>query len=152
MNSLGFRSFAYENGKNAIRKTLGNLNLITKSFWSFISNKCKNNRLPSSVFLNGVESEEGEEITNMFASHFKSFYTISNPEFPPIKPGPPIELSNIAITEEELISAIKEINVTAGPGPDLISASIISIYSVDLVDPLLWIFNTSLQKGIFPER
>ena len=54
------------------------------------------------MFLNGVESEEGEEITNMFASHFKSFYTISNPEFPPIKPGPPIELNNIAITEEEL--------------------------------------------------
>ena len=72
------------------------------------------------MFINGVETEEGEEIANMF--DFKLFYTISNPILDAIKPSPSIELSNINITKEELISAINELNVMAGPGPDLIPA------------------------------
>ena len=128
------------------------MQLNMKSFWSFINSKRKNNTAPSSVYLNGLEASGGANIASTFARHFKSFYTSSSPDLPPIKPDPPISLQSMKVTREELMQAIMVMNKNAGPGHDQIPALFISNCCANLIDPLLSIFNLSLETGVFSER
>ena len=120
-----------------------------KSFWSFVKTKRRKLDIPSSVYLGNTETEEGDEIVELFARHFKSSFTRSNPIIPPLK-HTPILVHDIRITRGELIDALNNMKKSTGYGPDQIPALFIYQCSNYLIDPLLDIFNSSLSTGVFP--
>ena len=100
--------------------------------------------------LGRVGASGEKSISNLFASYFKSFYKNFNPTLPPQEASETL-VQDLRISEEELWKAIKDMKKT-GPGPDNIPATFISKCSNCLLKPLLLIFNSSLESGIFPKR
>ena len=88
-----------------LKKIQSSSKFIMKSFWFFVNYKRKFDKIVNSVSLGEFEACEGDDVANLFASHFKSFYFKSSPSLP-LPLAVPISLQNIQITRSELIEAI----------------------------------------------
>ena len=81
-----------------------------------MNSKRKNVDIPNSVFLNDLEGSSGTDISKLFALHFRSSFTISDPPLPALLDSP-VRLEHMWIAPDELSEAILYMMATAGPGP-----------------------------------
>ena len=106
------------------------------------------------MFLNNKSANDGSGISNLIASHFKSVYKND-----PTSPLPPefylleednILLSNLVITDAEVLQQIKILKLKNSSGPDGVPSRLIYNCMFTLLEPLKILFNKSLISGYFP--
>ena len=109
-----FVRFVFVNVKNALLNILEKLKtplfIMFKSFWSFVMSKKKSFGIPNPVFLNNIEATDGREISKLFALHFRTPFTESNPDLPVLNDSPTL-CDSLWITEGELRQAMLAMNV-----------------------------------------
>ncbi|KAG6460286.1 hypothetical protein O3G_MSEX011890 [Manduca sexta] len=124
-----------------------------KKIWSYIKQlRGGSSIFPGKMYLDGRSAESGDEICNLFATHFSSVYTptdISNitdlgDRFPQFS------LGHIRINERSIGKILKSLDVSKGPGPDGIPPLFIKMTWKYLTMPLKIIFEKSIQSSTFP--
>lgn len=126
-----------------------------KSFWSFIKSKRQDKgSIPGEMELKGVKLATPSTICDAFAEHFSSVYASSGPIVPP-HPQPVLSvchgtLSRIQFTPPMVEKAFKNLDKNKGAGPDRIPAIFIANCASSLAYPLCFIYNFSLEHGVFP--
>ena len=82
------------------------------------------------------------------------FASVSNletePEWPNVPPLAPCELSEIVVTEREVIDQFETINISKPGGPDNLPPRLLRAIFQPLVKPLTILFNKSLYYGVVP--
>jgi hypothetical protein len=63
-----------------------------------------------------------------------------------------IDISDINLTEEEILKGLLQLNPNKGAGSDEIPPAFLINCAESLVKPLHFIFNRSLATGIFPSK
>lgn len=129
-------------------------------FWKFVRDKTgKKNGAPQSMFLGDEVAEGGEQVTELFASHFKAVYEgfnarngVDRAELQDAGGGLVDGINVIEIVFDRLLDVLLSLNVNKGAGPDMLPNLLLRECAVSLCEPLLFIFNKSLSQGIFPDR
>lgn len=129
----------------------------TKFFWTFIKDKRGGKSyLPSSMFMNNLQADSGNDIANLFVRHFSSVYSDSSINIGRPTSQVPTPMSNtlckLELSENEILNKIKKLDSCKGPGPDLIPPVFIKRCDKALTYPLWLIFNKSLALGVFPDE
>ena len=134
-----------------IKKVEESISNNVKGFWNHVNLNRGDDGIPSSMSLNAVNSSDGDEIVNMFASHFESVY--SDKTLPPIQVNPPTEnLFNVnSVSIDEVKTKLKDIDINKGPGTDGIPPIFLKNCSTTLAYPLTILFNISLRTCSFPK-
>lgn len=126
-----------------------------KNFWSFIKQqKGKNSNIPSEVYLDNKIAHSGDDICNLFASHFSSIYSPNDDRIDTnitcTKHFPQCILNKIKIRENDIVKVLKSIDISKGAGPDGIPPIFIKKTYRHLSLPLKILFEKSLQCSQFP--
>lgn len=128
------------------------INENANSFWSFIRSKADQGAIPKEMHLDANWASDGTGIANIFAKYFSSVFnpaTLSpHHQFTFDKS---VNLSGIHISPSEIQTALLELNINKGAGPDGIPNRILKLCSYSLYLPLNLIFSQSLNSGIFPK-
>lgn len=122
-----------------------------KLFWSYIKSKRNTNDLPKQMSYGSDFANNGNDIADLFAKYFATVH--SEPPTNTYIPDFSESYSNISsliVTENEIESALKSLDVSKGPGPDGIHPLFIKACTSVLVEPLCKLFNKSLSTGDFP--
>lgn len=96
--------------------------------------------------------ENDLEKANLLNKHFIEQSTVNdnNAKLPTFLPVSAERLNLITITREDVIYAIKCLDVNKASGPDLVSSKLIKEGMYQLVSPLVMLFNLSLSLKKFP--
>ena len=127
--------------KNDYNKYLKNVQLMAKKdpkfFWKFINSKRKDNSIPNEMFLDDRNGNDGESISNLFSTNFKSVYRTSTSHFSQpnqsqcstnykiYADGSTVDNFTIAIEPDEIFTALKNLKNSYHGGTDGIPSSII---------------------------
>ena len=96
-----------------------------------------------------------EEKATVLNRHFAAQTQLhTTPTLPPPNPRPePVPaLSQISITEQEVLSALNSLNSHKSTGPDQLSAKILKMLAILIAEPLAKLFNKSLSTSKFPHH
>ena len=127
-----------------------------KEFYSFIRQK----RVTTSTIGpisngNGDFTNDEEQICCILNTFFASVFTVEDlrdiPSVPAVELHNNVVLSNISITESDVLKCIDKLKVNKSPGPDTISPRVLKEAKCELVKPLTLLFNTSMQSGSMPD-
>lgn len=130
----------------------------TKQFWNFVKNMRRNDTdLPSSVAWDGRTANDGNEITNLFASFFESVY-VANPicassmhaQDKTTTDGVDVGLSELNVSYEQVLKELLKLDITKGAGPDALPNFFLKNCAAGLCEPITHIFDVSLKTGLFP--
>jgi hypothetical protein len=130
-----------------------------KLFWSFIKSK-KGNKgsYPQTMTDGQIITSSGLEICELFGSYFEGVYSVpglansnmSN-EYISLMDRYSQPITTPVISEETILKSLKSVNPNKGAGPDGIPPFFIVACADELLPALHFIFNRSLQSGVFPE-
>lgn len=127
-----------------------------RSFWRFVScSRRSKSGVPSTVKLGAHSATTGQDICDLFATHFKSVFNqtkSSNYNIPNHSTALGNLLGTVSFTFSEVLSKLKNLDPNKGAGPDGIPAYFVSQLAVPLHVPLTLIFNKSLSLGVFPSE
>lgn len=129
-----------------------------KVFWTYVKNKRGgSSQFPTSMSDGTTTSSEGQVICELFASYFSSVYSPINDENSKHRydllrnfENCSLNLNNIVIDLDMLLSKLKSIDINKGAGPDGIPPIFIRKTSSALGHPLMIIYRKSLSTGVFP--
>lgn len=125
------------------------------SFWRFVKSRKSSLSIPPAMFFEGITSDNVEGSVELFATFFKSVYNATSPSVSPESlsslPSYDIYLPRPTFTSSEVISALRNIDPSKGPGPDTLPPVFIHRCAEVLGPPLCRIFNLSLFEGVFPD-
>ena len=139
--------------RTAIHKIKSN----PKAFYSFAkSHSSVRSKITMMRDRQGDLVTEPKLIADALQYQFSSVYSDPNspvkyPEFPVPNIQYGFEDAMLAFTEQDFISAIKEINASSAPGPDNIPALLLKNCAVPLSVPLFLMWNNSFTLGEVPE-
>ena len=129
-----------------------------KFFYSYAKSK---SQVKSSINMLLNKSDEivtnKKGLTDILQDQFTSVYSdpnspeIRSAEFPQPTIGKQFEDYDIDITDDDIISAIKDIKVESSPGPDGIPAILLKNCASELCDPIIRIWKESYSSGIVPQ-
>lgn len=140
--------------KKYIDKTEVNLKNDTKQFWSFLANKKSNKSLPQRMYFDEVTASDNESICNLFINYFGSVYEQNTT--PSEVPRTIDNLNNnfiiTIVSKYQIKTALSNLDVKKGPGPDGIPAIFLKMCGDSLIEPLYIIFNKCLNYGIYPRK
>ena len=89
--------------------------------------------------------------SNALNEYFTSISTLDNePELPDLPTLSPCELSDIVITEQDVIDQFQILKINKPPGPDKLAPKFIKAIFPSLVIPISIIFNKTIQLGQVP--
>jgi hypothetical protein len=89
--------------------------------------------------------------SNALNEYFTSISTLDNePEHPDLHPLSPCELSDIVITEQDVIDQFQILKINKPPDPDKLAPKFIKAIFPSLVIPISIIFNKTIQLGQVP--
>ena len=91
--------------------------------------------------------------SNALNEYFASISTLDNaPELPDLPPLSPCELSDIVITEQDVIDHFQFLIINKPPGPDKLAPKFIKAIFTSLVTPIsiIHVFNKTIQLGQVP--
>ena len=130
-------------------------NTSQKAYWKIINkimNKCKAPKIPP-IFLNNKFIVNCKDKANEFAYFFTEQCKplINNSILPNFNYSTDSRFDTITISENEIISLIRSLNVGKANGPDGISAHMLIMCDETIVVPLKIIFESILVTGIYPE-
>lgn len=139
--------------KNYVSQTEQNLELNTKSFWSFVSNKNKSQKIPSTMSYQGQEINTNQGICDGFSQFFSSVFIPNTLETNISVTPNTVDIFSInCITREQISGHLNKLDISKSCGPDNIPAIFIKLCASSLTDPLYFIYNKSLKEGIFPDE
>ena len=150
--SLCYHNLFHKNRSNP-RKTWRTLNNLTGRGKSKLTN-------PLTIKSDTKIINDPDEAVNYMNNFFSNIGTNLNSStkipshnpsiFPPNSHYGSFVLTEV--TEEEVIDAINGLKSNAAPGYDEITVSLLKITSAHIAAPLVNIFNSSFNSGIFPSR
>lgn len=149
------QSLAY---KDYLTKTQSNLTADPSQFWKYVNSKKQVSGFPNVMSYKNVTESSVEGICNLFSLFFKDVYVDNNIQVTSQNAfnlnyiTSSIDISSIQLTRLEVLTALQQINVKKGNGPDYISPLLLRECAESLATPLTFIFNQSLAFGIFPNR
>lgn len=131
-----------------------NLKHDPKSFWSFVKNRKSGYRIPENVSYRNVTATTADESANLFADFFHSVHNddssnLSATEFSSI-PSLNVSLPMLTITQNDVFSALKKLDVSKGAGTDRLPPTFLVECAESLKTPVSIIFNRSLSERSFP--
>ena len=123
-----------------------------KNFFSYVKTKLKSNNFPSKMYLDGKESENSQDISNLFADFFREIYTSFSEEdrdreFFSFCPEFPNDVNVSQVNVKDILTTLKNLDPSKGPGPDGVPPTFLKTLASELTAPLFWIFNMSLKSG-----
>lgn len=125
------------------------------SFWNFVRNRRRSNRIPTDMTFENRTADSPETLADMFADFFENVHCSNSPTFSPdnLRQCPVFDLNCplLEITSADVVSALKELDVSKGPGTDNLPPVFLKECSESLQKPLCAIFNKSLRDCTFPE-
>ncbi|XP_062541593.1 uncharacterized protein LOC134209614 [Armigeres subalbatus] len=149
----GYNRFLY---KQYVRRKQDDLRRNPKKFWSFVNSKRQENGLPTSMYLGDGLANNLDEKCALFAEQFSSVFTNNiltaeetNAAIHTV-PRDLIDLDILQVTPLMIKLALKKLKLSFCPGPDGIPSCIFKKCGPVLAEPLLYIFNQSLQQQKFP--
>jgi len=140
-----------------LESTENNINRDVKYFWTYISNKQRNSRIPSSMTFRGNELKNDTDICNGFNNYFASVLepstAVNNPVYTRrgLQSQCPDTISLLGITEDLIYKKLCALNINKGAGADGIPPIFARECATELTKPLHILFNKSLQLGTFPD-
>lgn len=130
-----------------------------KSFWTYISSLKSSDGYPAAMSFEGRKSSDAQEICNMFSEFFKSTFEPSSikdtnniDQLELVQDSGLAHIHTIKLTEREVQSSLKSLDINKGAGHDGIPAFFIRSAASSLCVPLTIIFNKCLSEGVFPDR
>ncbi|VDI10310.1 Hypothetical predicted protein [Mytilus galloprovincialis] len=120
---------------------------IAKSVCKFKNKESQNSpiKVNGEILIHPIE--KATAINDYFCS-ISRFDT--EPQLPNVPPLAPYELSDIVITEQDVIDHFQILNINKPAGPDKLPPKFLKAIFPSLVTPLTFIFNKSLQSGTVP--
>lgn len=143
--------------KKYVSRVENQLETDARYFWKFVKNKrCNDLDIPNTMMWEEKTANTGAEITNIFASYFKSIYTDDNGRFPYQTADLHIEceanLSELNICFDEVFKQLGSLDIKKGAGPDGIPNIFLKGCAAGLCEPITHIFNKSVKTGVFPKQ
>lgn len=138
-----------------VQRTGSELKSDPRKFYRFVNYKREISGFPKSMSLDDHCSADDTEVCEMFAKFFESVYAdpfIFQPShFDYLQPDP-VEISDLAISMNELLDGLYSLDKNKGAGPDGIPPVFLRNTAERIAKPLLTIFNDSLASGVFPTK
>ncbi|XP_063707697.1 uncharacterized protein LOC134836418, partial [Culicoides brevitarsis] len=142
---------AYE---NYVRNSANAIKSQPKKFWKCLDHKRQIRGYPNSMSYKNVFVNDSHNICNSFKEFFATVY--EEDHFVDTAMNEHIQLdeylTDFTISRDVLLLELKNLDANKGPGPDGIHAAFLKKTADVIVDPLLNIFNMSLNKGYFPKN
>ena len=129
-----------------------NLRNDPQSLWKFIRTKTNKTRIPADMIYNNKCINTPTEIVQSFAEYFMSVYT--KPRTGTFYQEETSDLPSVhlnAFTKDMVIGAVKNLKRSSSIGDDEIPFFIVADCINTLADPLLAIFNKSIESHTFPK-
>ena len=125
-----------------------------KALFRYIASKNKSKeKIPDLDKGDGTYTENDAEKVNLLSDYFKSVYTTEDTSnIPEVSADLKSKLSNITITQEQILIALQSLNPNKSPGPDKVHPKILKELSEQLQYPVWKLFNRSLKEGRIPRR
>ena len=98
--------------------------------------------------FNGQKSNIPETICNFFAEFFSNVFVRDSTVIPKLEIS---KVPKIVFSEDDVMKALLNLDVSKGPGPDGLPVSLFKLCAVGFAVPLCLLFNMSLSQGIFPD-
>lgn len=136
-----------------------NVTTDPKKFWNFYSFKTKAHKLPPVIkrdITDPVPVTNPIDKANLFNDYFHSVFNLKDDQPPP--PGchaifPVSEcLSNITMSESEILTTLQSLNPSKSSGPDGIPSRLLKELAPEISSSITCIFNKSLYEGSFPSK
>lgn len=147
---------------NYIIKTEQMIKLNATGFWSFIKNKRRSdNDIPSTMNWNDTIANDGQEVSNLFASFFKNTFQPVTPYLPNTISGQTainhssiseqdVNLSKLNVRYDDVYKQLRKLDSRKGAGPDELPNQFLKNCAAGLAEPITHLFSTSLESGMFP--
>lgn len=139
---------------NFIQRTQSSIASNPKRFWNYINSKRSNSNIPSVISYNNQTVTGGDKIAESFANYYSTIYKQLNfMQKPPddIK-SMKVDLNTCVITLSDIYDELSTLKSTTCPGPDNIPYAFFTNCKCVLSIPLLYLFNMSLNSGVFPDK
>lgn len=132
-----------------------NIKSDPKSFFSFVKDKQKSNNFPSKMQLDNRTGKTADEISNLFADFFQDVYTTHSDndrdyQYFSYLPEPLRNITVGNISVNEILLSLNALDASKGAGPDGLPPVFLKSVSKELVKPLYWLFNLSLESSTLP--
>jgi hypothetical protein len=126
-----------------------------KYFWTYIKSIFSSNGLPQTMVYKDIVTSNGENICNLFNSHFHSVFEVysrssSDTDNLAAPTNPLIDINSIEISEEIVTRYLKSVNVNKGAGPDGIHPLFIKNCYASLTAPITIIYKKSIKECCVP--
>jgi len=140
--------------RDYITKLTDNLNRKPKAFWNLLGSRSKSRSSPDLIIVGNKDItnpiEKATTFNNYFASIFSKWDTNKQIPVVPINEDP--NLSSMTLTEEEVKRELDGVDITKAPGPDGIPTRILKDCAENLLTPLTYLFNLSLNSATVPQE
>jgi hypothetical protein len=102
--------------------------------------------------ITGSVTDNSDVAADIFADVFSKVFTNESRDRIPAVPGPPNStfLSDIDFLETVLCEKIRKLKMSKSPGPDLITAKVLSNCAAELSVPLSVLMKQSFRSGVLP--
>ena len=138
---------------NYINDLAANLSTNPKRFWSFLRSKSRSKSTPNSLIHDGVEYSDSYVKANLFNKFFQSVFTPTNNDpLPAIAEEVDDHLSTVRFDRSEVLKCLKGLNTSKAAGPDGLPTQILKEFAEVLVDPILAIFQKSIDTATVPSN
>lgn len=137
-------------------KTEHEIKTCPKKFFEYVRSKLKSDSFPSKMYLDSSEGNNSESICNLFAAFFQEVYVTNSEDERDIEyfdffPEFPNDISVNQINIHDILNALNHLDIAKGSGPDGIPPTFLKTLATELSAPLFWLFNMSLESGVFPQ-
>jgi len=136
-----------------INKIKAEIRLNPKRFFNFVNTKRKSNGYPAYMSFNENTASSDTDIANMFAEYFESVYSDNSSvqvSAPPQSSAASPTVAMAPIDVETVRGYLKTVKPSCQPGPDNVPSIIVKQCADVLCSPLAFLFNLSLDSGVFP--
>ena len=140
---------------NNLGSKLNNSDTTPKNYWKIIHrvmNKCRAPKIPP-ILKNGTFVLNCAEKAKLFNDHFSNQCTLilNNSVLPDFHYLTETRISSVHITNNEILTLIRNLNPNKASGSDGISGMMLSICDESVVLPLKIIFQNILDTSIYPD-
>ena len=133
------------------KRKFQNKSVKSKEFFNYIDRRTKSRSGVSSLNTDSGLVSNDIQKANALNIHYSNIFTRDNGVIPNLPERmPSSSFSNVLISDETIIKAIKKLNPSGSYGIDDISPLMIKNVFPYLIKPLKYLFNVSLQTGCLP--
>lgn len=134
-----------------MNKVQNSINNNPKYFWKFFKDKKSQNSIPNNMNYNKMNANNGQDIVNLFGKFFSNVYKKPLLNLPDIHINEsPFCINSFDISLEEVFFELDNLKLNLSTGPDNLSATFLHECRFVLAPHIHFLFNQSLNSGIFP--